>query len=125
MNNKITNFCRSIKFWFALKQGNIFLANKTLKAIESSGAKLSPLEKLYQDKLKFQESLNDKDREISNLSTHLIKAVDKLDELELKLNFNEPLIRRFYDYILTPDTRFIEFVIKSFQLIEKDENLLQ
>ncbi len=125
MNNKITNFCRSLKFWFALKQGNNSLANQILKAIENSGVKLSPLEKLYQDKLKFQESLNDKDREISNLSTHLIKAVDKLDELELKLNFNEPLIRRLYDYILTPDTKFIEFVIKSFQLIEKDENLLQ
>ena len=100
-----------ISFYFIWKQGNSSLANQILKAIENSGVKLSPLEKLYQDKLKFQESLNDKDREISNLSTHLIKAVDKLDELELKLNFNEPLIRRIYDYILTPDTRFIEFCI--------------
>ncbi|MGD1712687.1 photosystem II assembly protein [Dapis sp. BLCC M172] len=125
MSNKITNFWRSIKFWFALKRGNNSLANQILKAIENSGAKLSPLEKLYQDKLKFQESLNDKDREISNLSKHLKKAVDKLDELELKLDFDEPVIRRLDDYILTPDAKFIEFVTKSFKLIEKDENLLQ
>ena len=26
---------------------------------------------------------------------------------------------------MTPNTKFIEFVINSFQLIEKDENLLQ
>ncbi|MDJ0520225.1 MAG: photosystem II assembly protein [Trichodesmium sp. MO_231.B1] len=125
MNNQITNFWRSLKFWFALKQGNNSLANQILKAIENSGAKLSPLEKLYQDKLKFQESLNDKDREIGNLSKHLRKAVDKLDELELKLDFDEPVIRRLDDYILTPEPKFIEFVTKSFQLIEKDENLLQ
>ncbi|OZH55770.1 photosystem II assembly protein [Hydrocoleum sp. CS-953] len=125
MTNKITNFWRSIKFWFALKRGNNSLANQILKAIENSGAKLSPLEKLYQDKLKFQESLNDKDREISNLSKHLKKAVDKLDELELKIDFDEPVIRRLDDYILTPEPKFIEFVTKTFQLIEKDESLWQ
>ncbi len=125
MNNQFTNFWRSLKFLFALKQGNNSLANQILKGIENSGAKLSTLEKLYQDKLKFQESLNDKDREISNLSTHLRKAVDKLDELELKLDFDEPLIRRLDDYKLTPEPKFIEFVTQTFQLIEKDEKLLQ
>ena len=125
MNNKIANFWRSLKFLLALKQGNNSLANQILKVIENSGAKLSPLEKLYQDKLKTQKYLNDKDREINHLSTHLRKTVHKLDELELKLNFNEPLIRRIDDYILTPNINFIEFVIKNFQLIEKDENLLQ
>ncbi len=125
MNNKITNLWHSLKFWFALKQGNNSLANQILKAIENSGAKLSPLEKLYQDKLKFQESLNDKDTEIGNLSKYLKKAVDQLDELELRLDFDEPVIRRLDDYRLTPEPKFIEFVTKSFQLIEKDENLLQ
>lgn len=125
MNNKIANFWRSLKFWLALKQGNNSLANQILKVIENSGAKLSPLEKLYQDKLKTQKYLNDKDREINHLSTYLRKTVHKLDELELKLNFNEPLIKRIDDYILTPNINFIEFVIKNFQLIEKDENLLQ
>ncbi|NEQ41582.1 MAG: photosystem II assembly protein [Okeania sp. SIO3I5] len=123
--NQITNFWRSLKFWFALKQGNNSRANQILKAIKNSGAKLSPLEKLYQDNLKFQESLNDKDREISSLNKHLKKAVDKLDELELKLDFDEPVIRRLDDYILTPEPKFIEFVTNSFQLIEKDETLLQ
>ncbi|MGD1805161.1 hypothetical protein ACP6PL_06930 [Dapis sp. BLCC M126] len=125
MNNQITNFWRSLKFWFALKQGNNSLGNQILKAIENSGAKLSPLEKLYQDNLKFEESLKDKDREVSNLSKHLRKAVDKLDELELKLDFDEPVIRRIDDYILTPDAKFIKSVTKSFQLIEKDKKLLQ
>ncbi|NES04464.1 MAG: hypothetical protein F6K22_17495 [Okeania sp. SIO2F4] len=36
MNNKITNFWRSLKFWFALRQGNNSLANQILKAIENS-----------------------------------------------------------------------------------------
>ena len=35
MNNKITNFWRSLKFWFALKQGNNSLANHRLKVIEN------------------------------------------------------------------------------------------
>ncbi|WP_256386468.1 hypothetical protein [Hydrocoleum sp. CS-953] len=35
MNNKITNFWRSLKFWFALKQGNNSLANQILKALEN------------------------------------------------------------------------------------------
>ena len=125
MNNHITNFWRSLKFWLALKQGKNAQANKIFKTIENSGAKLSPLEKLYQDKLKFQTSLNDKDREINSLNKHLIKAVDKLDELELKVDFDEPVIRRLDDYILTPEPKFIEFIKNSFQLIEKDENLLQ
>ncbi|WP_240038881.1 MULTISPECIES: photosystem II assembly protein [Okeania] len=125
MNNYITNFWRSLKFWFALKQGKNAQANHIFKTIENSGAKLSPLEKLYQDKLKFQTSLNDKDREINSLNEHLRKAVYKLDELELKIDFDEAVIRRLDDYILTPEPKFIEFVTKSFQLIEKDENLLQ
>ncbi|MEM1172680.1 MAG: photosystem II assembly protein [Cyanobacteria bacterium P01_H01_bin.35] len=125
MNNKITNFWRSLKFWLALKQGNDSLAKQILKALENSGSKLSPFENLYQDKLKFQESLKEKDREISSLNKHLKKAVDQLDELELKLDFDEPVIRRLDDYILTPEPKFIEFVTKSFQLIEKDESLWQ
>ncbi|WP_256386469.1 hypothetical protein [Hydrocoleum sp. CS-953] len=36
MNNKITNFWHSLKFWFACKSGNIFLANQILKALENS-----------------------------------------------------------------------------------------
>ncbi|MGD1712686.1 hypothetical protein [Dapis sp. BLCC M172] len=36
MNNQLTNFWRSIKFWFALKQGNNSLANQILKVIENS-----------------------------------------------------------------------------------------
>ncbi|NES04465.1 MAG: hypothetical protein F6K22_17500 [Okeania sp. SIO2F4] len=68
MNNKITNFWRSLKCWFALKQGNNSLANQILKAIENSGAKLSPLEKWYQHKLKFPESRNDFDIKILNSS---------------------------------------------------------
>ncbi|MGD1703966.1 hypothetical protein ACP6PM_29850, partial [Dapis sp. BLCC M229] len=75
--------------------------------------------------MKIRLKFNDKDREINNLSKYLRKAVDKLDELELKLDFDEPVIRRLDDYILTPEPKFIEFVTNSFQLIEKDENLLQ
>lgn len=125
MKNYITNFWRSLKFWFALKQGKNAQANQIFKAIQNSGVKLSPLEKLYQDKLKFQASLHDKDREINSLTEHLRKAVYKLDELELKVDFDEPVIRRLDDYILTPEPKFIDFVTNSFQLIEKDENLLQ
>ncbi|MEB3343815.1 photosystem II assembly protein [Okeania sp.] len=125
MNNKITNFWRSLKFWFALKKGSISLANQILKTIKNSGAKLSPVEKLYQDKLNFQETLNDKDREIRSLSQKLKQAVDKLDELELKIDFDEPVIRRLDDYILTPEPKFIEFVTNKFKLTEKDENLWQ
>jgi len=132
MNNKITNFLRSISFCFALIQGKNYRVRQIFKAIKNSGVKLSPLEKLYQDNLEFQESLDDKDREISKLSKDrsklskdFRKAVDKLDELELKIDFDEPVIRRLDDYILTPEPKFIEFVTKSFQLVEKDENLLQ
>ncbi|NEP86258.1 MAG: photosystem II assembly protein [Okeania sp. SIO2C2] len=125
MNNHITNFWRSLKFLFTLKQGKNSQANHIFKAIENSTAKRSPLENLYWDRLKFQTALNDKDREINSLTEHLRKAVYKLDELELKIDFDEPVIRRLDDYVLTPEPKFIEFVTKSFQLIEKDENLWQ
>lgn len=42
------------------------------------------------------------------------KIVDKLDELELKFNFNDLLIRKIDDYILILNMKFIEFVINSF-----------
>jgi len=70
MNNQFTNFGRSLKFCFALKPGNNYLANQRLKAIENSGAKLLLLEKLYQDKLKFPESENYKDQKNQQFNQH-------------------------------------------------------
>ncbi len=36
MNNKITNLWRSLKCWFALRQGNNSLVNHRIKVIETS-----------------------------------------------------------------------------------------
>ncbi len=66
-----------------------------------------------------------KDEEIKSLKATLRKVTYKLDELELKVDFNEPVIRRLDDYILTPEPKFIEFITQSFKLIDKDESLLQ
>ena len=75
MNNQLTNFWCYLKFWFAGKPGNNSLANLRLRAMENLAVQLSLSEKLYENKLKFQKSFHDKDREIKNLTTgnyHLV-----------------------------------------------------
>lgn len=67
MTNLIANWWRSRQFHNALKQNNTRLAERLLKDIQNSGANLSVLEKLFKDKLRFEQSSRDYKQQLAAL----------------------------------------------------------
>lgn len=67
MINSLINWWRSQQFSTALKQGNTRLAKQLLKDIQNSRARLSSLEKLFQDKLQFEQSAYEHKKEVVTL----------------------------------------------------------
>jgi hypothetical protein len=120
MSNLIANWWRSRQFNAALRKGNNRFAEQLLQQIQNSYAKLSFLEKLFRDKLQFERDSLQYKREIARLKEKLQQADQKLAELEEKLE-----LARDDNSCLQSDTEFINFVSKSFKLIEHDENKLQ
>lgn len=120
MSNPIANWWRSHQFNSALKKGKNRLAEQFLQQIQSSSAKLSFLEKLFRDKLQFERDSLQYKRETVNLREKLQQASQKVAELEEKLEAT-----RDDSSFLKPDDKFIDFVSKSFKLIEHDANKLQ
>lgn len=121
MNNLLANWWRYQKFNQAVKSQNNRLAQKLLKEIQNSGAKLSWQEKLYKEWLQLEKLLQQKN--------HRIQEGDRrLAELELQLGFGK--IDAFPGDIddlnlLTPDTKIIEVISQSFKLKECDASMIQ
>lgn len=120
MSNPIANWWRSRQFDAAIRKGKHRLAEQLLISLQSSFVKLSFLEKLFRDKLQFERDSLQYKREAANLSEKLQQASQKIAKLEQKLEF-----ARDDNLFLKPDVEFINFVSKSFKLIEHDENKLQ
>ena len=120
MNNPLANWWRSLKFNEAVKNQNNGLAKKLLKQIQNSGAKLSWQEKLFKDRLQLEKLLHKKDNRIKEGDRHLA-------ELEMQLSFGElnDSLAQIDQLTLFPDTKFIEYISKSFKLIECDESMIQ
>jgi hypothetical protein len=120
MNNPLANWWRSLKFNKAVKTQNHGLAKKLLKEIQNSGAKLSWEEKLFKDRLQLEKLLHKKDNRIKEGDRHLA-------ELEMQLSFGElkDSLAQIDELTLFPDTKFIEYISKSFKLIECDESMIQ
>ncbi|MCC3573404.1 MAG: photosystem II assembly protein [Microcoleus sp. PH2017_40_RAT_O_B] len=121
MNNLLANWWRSQKFNQAVKSQNNRLAQKLLKEIQNSGAKLSWQEKLYKEWLQLEKLLQQK-------NNRLQEGDRRLAELELELGFGK--IDAFPGDIddlslLTPDTQFIEVISQSFKLKECDASMIQ
>lgn len=119
-SNLIANWWRSVQFRFALQTGNTHLAERLLQEIQKSGAILSWLEKLYKDKLQSEQTSRDYRQQISAQYRQLSQFRQKLEDLEPIQGVGKPATT-----LLTPEAEFIEFISKSFRLIEHDENMLQ
>lgn len=117
MINLIGNWVRSLQFWSAFQRNNIPLASKHLKRIQSSGAKLSPLQKAFQAQLKLEQDLFQSQREIKQLR----QQVTHLEFQYLEPEFNQAESSSY----LTPNPDFIEFITKSFKIVEHDETFMQ
>ena len=120
MSNRLANWWRSRQFHTALKQDNIRLAEQVFREIGNSGARLSWLEKLFRDKLQSAQSAHQYKKEAATLSGQLIQASQKIEYLEQKLKVNQPA-----SLILKPEVEFINFILKTFNLVKQDEYNLQ
>ncbi|MGB3653375.1 MAG: photosystem II assembly protein [Rivularia sp. (in: cyanobacteria)] len=113
----ISNWWRSFQFKSALQQGNKLQAIKLLRVIEKSGARLSYLEKLFREKLQLEDYAKQYKQETAILSGKLNTALQQLEQ--------KPAVENKPNLILTPDQEFINFIYKTFNLIQHDENKLQ
>jgi len=119
MSNPIANWLRSRKLKSALQSGEVRLAQKLLQDIQKSGAKLSWLEKLFRDKLKAEEYQQQYKQEVASLSVKLRESSQRIEELEKRdLSATD-------NFILQTKAEFINYISKSFKLIEHDEHKLQ
>lgn len=120
MNNPLANWWRSLKFNQAVKSQNNGLAKKMLKQIQNSGAKLSWQEKLFKDRLQLEKLLQQRNDRIKEADRHLA-------ELEVQLSFGQldDSLARIDELTLFPDPKLIEYISKSFKLIECDASMIQ
>lgn len=119
-SNFIINWWRSYQFRNALKKGDNRRAEQLLQELQKSGARLSWLEKLFKDKLQFEQTTRDYRQQIAAQYRQLSQFRQKLEDLEGNQEAAAPAAT-----LLTPEPEFIEFISKSFKLIYRDENLLQ
>lgn len=132
LRSKSANWLRSFRLWWALRQGNTSQAKRVLKEIERSGARLSWLEKLFQNRLaggiEASPQENREAREYREEIAALKRQVDQLlqqkEQLELEKVFDafEP---EATPGVLPPNPEFIDFVTNSFQLRDLDEGKIQ
>mgnify|MGYP000134073685 CR=1 FL=1 len=118
-NNPIENWWRSYQFRAALKKGNTILADQLLRQIQSAGARLSWPEKLYKEKLQFEQTTRDYRQQISAQYRQLSQFRQQLEELDPNQQVGKPA------NLLAPEPEFIEFISQNFKLVEHDENMLQ
>lgn len=120
MSNPLVNWWRSHKFNEAVKSQNNRLAKQLLKEIQNSGAKLSWQQKLFKERLQLEKLLHKKNDRIKEGERHL-------EELELQLSFGQldDSLARIDELTLFPDKKFIEYISKSFKLIDCDESMIQ
>ncbi len=114
------NLWRSLRFQLALRTGNTPQAEKLVLEIQHSGARLSLLERLFRNKLQAEKSLQEYKREIVALYEQIESLENQLGNLPQPPE-NSPSVRS----TLTPEPKFVDFISKSFKLVEHDENLLQ
>lgn len=107
MSNPFTNWWRSYRFRVAIEQGNEQRAKLIFQRIENSGATLSALEKLFQQKVKLEESLSFYQRELATIS-HRLNSPSKS-----KLDF------------IKPDSTIIDLISTKLRLHKLDDLAIQ
>lgn len=74
----------------------------------------------FRDKLQSAQSAHQYKTEAATLNGQLRQALQRVEELQQKIEFYQP-----NNFILQPDTTFIDFISNSFKLIDHDEHKLQ
>lgn len=119
-SNLLANWWRSRQFSAALKQGKTRLAEELLHQIQKSGARLSWVEKVFKDKLQFEQSSRDYRQQLAAQYRHISQLRQKLEGLDPNQQVNQPDVD-----LLTPDAEFVKFISNSFKLVEHDKTMLQ
>lgn len=122
MSNILFNWWRSQQFKAALNQKDQQRAINILMKIQSSGAKLSVLEKLFQENLKIQKKLEKEQKNVKNIKQYYTHAKKKIEDLEEIIQFFE---FRETDHSLKPQENLIQFIEQTFKLIKHDNYKLQ
>ena len=102
MGNPLGNWWRSSRFQTALKKGNLQRAQEIFAKITKSGAKLSNLEKLFQQKLALEESASFYKRELANATNGNVISIHH--EIEC----------------LTIEPKLVEYIRQSCRLKDHD-----
>lgn len=106
MIDLLGNWWRSYQFCTALKVGDRRRAKQILQEIEKSGAKLSRLEQLFKQQLKFEETSSFYQQEVTSLSRRLQAVSDSEDKLK-------------------PNAELSDRIYRNFKLIQHDQHKLQ
>lgn len=124
MSNAIANWWRSFRLRGALQKGNTGRAERVLEEIKISGARLSWLEKLFQNWLAGDRAARDSRQEIAALKRQIEQLLQQKEQLEREKVFDafEP---EATPGVLPPNPEFIDFVTNSFQLRDLDEGKIQ
>ncbi len=154
MSNTISNWFRSRKLKIALAQSNLRDAEQLLQEIQKSGAKLSWLEKLFRDKLQSEQSRYELERETVAIRRQLTEVRQNLEaefsrqkleleqtwgkrsqsleaefsrqrlELEKSLSQQQKLFASTTNFLLTPNSDYVNLLTQKFQMQDIDEHLI-
>ncbi|WP_084639361.1 hypothetical protein [Geitlerinema sp. PCC 9228] len=120
MSNLVVNWWRSLQFNLALRRGSDRRAGEILGKIWNSGAKLSPLQKVYLEKLQAQETIQAQKQEIQALQHQYTQLSQKIQDYQELLDFLPPGIPTIF-----PNQQFLQQVRQDLNLQEIDEALVQ
>lgn len=120
MNNPVVNWWRSLQFKLALRRGSDRRTGEILEKIWNSGAKLSPLQKVYLEKLQAQETIQAQKQEIQALQHQYTQLSQKIQDYQELLDFLPPGIPTIF-----PNQEFLQQVRQDLNLQEIDEALVQ
>lgn len=81
MSNPLTNWLQNRKFKAALNQENVQLAQELLEKKQIAGAKLSLLEKVFRDRVQFEQSLSNYKREVLVLRDQISQNPQAFEQL--------------------------------------------
>jgi hypothetical protein len=81
MIDLIDRWWRNYQFSNALKKGDLTLAQQLLLEIQKTGVGLTLLEKLFRDKLRHEEIINQNEREVVILREQIHQATQTIEEL--------------------------------------------
>lgn len=107
MSNLIINWWRDRQFFTAIKKGNYHLAQQLIEKTQEAGSKLSLLQKIFRDKLQFEQSSNEYQREVLVLRDQVSQALQTIEELSNNKYQLEQLVKDLSNQIQHKQHEFV------------------